>query len=248
MPSSTRRPSLRHGSPRLTRNRAASARLGAAYDRVADGFSHTYSLMKEEGQYREKSYAIRRALFAEHPDDAVVRRDLRVSQNKLADFRKRTTDFDEARRLYDESLQSLRAEPVSDKNRTEILSDLRFTLSRVAIVASTQVRVSETLAVLRESLALAREAVRDRPSECLLLAPARVCGSIISDRRAWNMGYSMKPKRLLSPFATTAGRPPTPIRPTRIRVAASPWPINILATWPIAVERSMPREPSMSRA
>ena len=135
--------------------------LGAAYDRVADEMSHTYSVLKEEGEYRERSLAIRQALFALHPDDPVIRRDLRVSQNKLAGLRVKTGDNDAALKLYEMSLRSLKAEPVTAKNRPEIFSDLRFTLSRIAIAASNEVRIPEVLAAFRESLATAKELCRD---------------------------------------------------------------------------------------
>ena len=130
--------------------------LGAAYDRVGDEISHTYSSLKEEGEYRVKSYALRQALFAEHSSDPLIRRDLNVSRNRLAYFRVKLGDSKGAQKLLEQSLASLRAEPIDDNNRVMILSDLRYTLGRIAVAASTQVRVPEALAAIRESLAAAR--------------------------------------------------------------------------------------------
>ncbi len=150
--------------------------VGAAYDRMGDEISHSsFAVQKEETEYRQKSYAIRQALFAEHPDDPVIRRDLRVSLNKLAGLRAKSTDFEGARKLYEESLQSLKTEPVTDKNRAEILSDLRFTLGRIAIVASSQGARSRGACGVSRLAGGGPRALRDRPQECLLPAAARLC-------------------------------------------------------------------------
>ena len=108
--------------------------LASAYDRVGDQISHMYSdkLVPEEVEYREKALAIRRALVAEHPDHSDYRRDLQVTRNKLAGVRAKAGKIDEAAKLYEDSLRELKAEPVDDKNRTVILSDLRLVQSRLA--------------------------------------------------------------------------------------------------------------------
>jgi tetratricopeptide (TPR) repeat protein len=102
--------------------------LASAYDRVGDQISHAYSdkLVPEEAEFREKALAIRRALVAEHPDNSAYRRDFQVTRNKLAQVRAKAGTIDEAAKLYEESLRALKAEPVDDKNRTVILSDLRL--------------------------------------------------------------------------------------------------------------------------
>lgn len=144
-----------HGKPHRVMIRR---QLANAYDRVGDHLSLGYGAPPAEAvEYREKAYAIRRALVAEHPGVAVYRRDLRVSQDKLAGARVDTGRVDEAVKLYEESLAALKAEPVDGKDRPQILSDLRFTKSRLARCAALQARDADALRLYREVLAHARE-------------------------------------------------------------------------------------------
>jgi tetratricopeptide (TPR) repeat protein len=132
--------------------------LASAYDRVGDQISHTYSdkLVPQQAEYCEKAYAIRLALVAEHPDNSVYRRDLRVSQDKLGGVRFKAGRIDEAAKLYEDSLRALKAEPVDDKNRTVILSDLRLVQGRLAGIAASRGRAAEAIAMNREALASAK--------------------------------------------------------------------------------------------
>jgi hypothetical protein len=115
----------------LTHPKSAPIRrqLAVAYDRAGDEISRAYSdtLLKDEAAYREKALAIRRALVAEHPAHPGYRPDLRVTRYKLARVRAKAGKIAEAAVLYEDSLASLKAEPVENKNRAQILSDLRFT-------------------------------------------------------------------------------------------------------------------------
>ena len=132
--------------------------LASAYDRVGNQISHTYSdkLVPQEAEFREKAYAIRLALVAEHPDNPVYRRDLRVSQERLAWVRFKAGKIDESAKLCEDYLRALKAEPVDDNNRTVILSDLRFVLSRLAGIAEFRGRAAEAIAMYREVLANAQ--------------------------------------------------------------------------------------------
>ena len=67
-------------------------------------------------------------------------RDLRVSQNKLAGFRAKIGDLEAGGKLYEESLSHSKSEPVTAKNRTVILADLRF-YDRLASLPSRRSKV-----------------------------------------------------------------------------------------------------------
>ena len=132
--------------------------LASAYDRVGDEISRNYSEKRipEETSYREKAQAIRQELVSQHPDNAVYRRDLQVSRNKLAGLRIKEKKVDEAVKLYQDSLNSLRAEPVNNDNRKFILSDTRFVLARLGYCARIQGRAADAMAINLEVLQTAR--------------------------------------------------------------------------------------------
>ena len=166
--------------------------------------------------------------------------------NKLAGLRAKSTDFEGARKLYEESLQSLKTEPVTDKNRAEILSDVRFTLGRIAIVASQSGARSQGACGVSRLAGGGPRAFAIDPKNVSYLrqlgfafdylgTACLECGELGEADLRW------------SPFATTAGRPSLPIPPIRRLVAASHWPINTLATWLSFVAISMSREPLIKR-
>ena len=128
--------------------------LAASYDRLGDLVISQYASEGLAEQY-EKAHAIRRALVAEHPDDAAIRRDLRVSQGKMGDAEAQAGHLEKTRVLYDTYLKSLLAEPTEGSNRVLNLSDLRFIYGRIGKLAEREGRAPEALEALRACLAQA---------------------------------------------------------------------------------------------
>jgi tetratricopeptide (TPR) repeat protein len=128
--------------------------LAAAFDRLGD-IDHRQNLSKVVNGPYQRSYAIRLGLIAEHPEFPAIRRDLRVSQSKLADAYSASGDFGKARELLDDYLKALLQEPDDDENRLLRLNDRRFIYGRIGRLEQRLGRKAESIASLRKSYAAA---------------------------------------------------------------------------------------------
>jgi len=136
------------------------AELAAVNDRLGDLAFRGYEPKRALDPFG-KSLAIRRALAAERPDDPLIRRGLRVSLNKRGDARQGSGDPEGARADFEESLALLKAEPeaADPAGRARTLADLRFSYTRLGLLAYDEADGPRSLEALRLALAQAETLV-----------------------------------------------------------------------------------------
>jgi tetratricopeptide (TPR) repeat protein/tRNA A-37 threonylcarbamoyl transferase component Bud32 len=137
--------------------------LASAYDRLGDQVARRYEMHDSSDEPYRKAFEIRRKLVEDHPGDFRLRRDLRISQGKLAEVLMARGDIAGARAIHRDMLDRMASETVPRAEWAQFQSDLRFVHGRLGLLAQREFDGHASLEAFRRSLVIAEDLLASDP-------------------------------------------------------------------------------------